>query len=59
MSRFLRSIDWQRHGLTIARLALRGSGWVLTHGGRLLERGGETLSDIAEMARAKSLNKHN
>ena len=41
MSRFLRSINWRRHGLSILRLALHCIGWLLTHGGRLLESGGE------------------
>ena len=59
MNRGVRSIDWRRHGLAILRLTLHGAGWALTHAGRLLESAGETLSDIAELARAKSHNKHN
>jgi len=55
MSRFLRSVHWRRHGLTALRLALQGIAWLLTHGGRLLESGGETLSALADMARAKPL----
>jgi hypothetical protein len=50
----IRSIDWRQHGLRIARLALRGSGWMLTHGGRLLQIGGETLSAIGNGIRPKS-----
>ena len=58
MNRGIRSIDWRRHGLAILRLSLHGTGWVLTHAGRLLESAGETLSDVAEMARTKPHNKH-
>ena len=59
MKRGIRSIDWRRHGLTILRLSLHGAGWVLTNAGRLLESAGETLSDVAEIARAEPHNKHN
>jgi hypothetical protein len=54
MKRGIRSIDWRRHGLTIARQVLRGGGWMLTHGGRLLQNGGETLSTIGDTIRPKS-----
>ena len=53
MSRFLRSIDWRRHGLTVLRLALHGTGWAFIHAGRLLESGGDALSAIGNAIQPK------
>lgn len=53
MTRGMRSIDWRRQGLTIARLALLGGGWILTHGGQLLQNSGEALSAIGKTIRPK------
>jgi len=53
MNRGIRTVDWRRYGLTIARLALLGGGWMLTHAGQLLEKGGETLSAIGKTIRPK------
>ncbi len=39
---------------TVARVALRGSGWMLIRSGRLLQMGGKTLDAVGKTIRAKS-----
>jgi hypothetical protein len=35
------SVDWRRTARATVGLSLRGTGWLLTHAGRLLRSGGE------------------
>jgi hypothetical protein len=37
------SIDWRRVARGALGLSLRGTGWLLTHAGRLLRSGGEFI----------------
>ena len=48
-----RRIDWPRVGVTTLRIVLSLTGWLLTHGGQLLQRSGTALLGWAEGLRPK------
>jgi len=48
-----RRIDWRRCGITTLRMALALTGWLLNHGGQLLQRSGTALLGWAATLRSK------
>ena len=48
-----RHLDWRRVGLVSLRMALSLTGWLLSHGGQLLQRSGTALLCWAAALRPK------